>query len=255
MDRRSSASRRFYEPCKKLSRAIFCAGWLGILCSYALTAQNKHQAGVMLQALEYDSCHYDCQPFDRPEYFFCIQVGNEVLIARRKADWVWMYDTSKLLSFSGKEVSLRWDDQSIWLVRTDSKEIRLHRDYSEDLFDRNECTAEIHKHWLHNFDSVRRPDSVPGEAVLIPRVGGTFFGGLDKLHFWIRCSYDEGANLDVCETWDPKGKKSREIRYLDSAGQPVLAGDLIVDPMTTRIESEIHLKNGRVLKEVFQKLQ
>jgi len=49
---------------------------------------------------------------------------------------------------------------------------------------------------------------------------------------------------------DEKGTKYKELKCVDSTGKPVLPADLIIDPLTTKLDHEIHLKNGTVLKAV-----
>jgi hypothetical protein len=48
--------------------------------------------------------------------------------------------------------------------------------------------------------------------------------------------------------WDEKGIKYKELKCVDSSGKPVLPADLVVDPLTTQVDYEIHLKNGAILK-------
>jgi hypothetical protein len=49
--------------------------------------------------------------------------------------------------------------------------------------------------------------------------------------------------------WDEKGAKYKELKCVSSSDKPVLLVDLVVDPLTTKFDYEIHLKNGTVLKE------
>lgn len=218
-----------------------------LACSSILAREHKYQDAVMIDAAEYDWCHHDCAPFDRPTFFFCFQVSDQVLVGSRKADWAWMYDSSQMLSFRGKQVSIRFDDDSIWIIRTDTKDMHLRRDYSQDVFERPECTAEVHRHWLREFEKIKRPGAVPPEAVLIPQGARPFFKS-EGPHFWVSCSFDSQANWDLCERWDEKGIKYKELKCVNSSNKPVVPADLVVDPLTTKVDYEIHLKNGTVLK-------
>lgn len=200
----------------------------------------------MIDTGEYDWCHYDCAPFDRPTLFFCVQVGSEILIGSRSADWIWAYDSSKMFAFKGKTVSVRFDHDSMWIVRTDGKDMHLSQDYSRDVFASKECTAEVHRHWLRQFQDIRRPNTVPGYAVLIPQGSRPIFKS-EGPHFWVSCSFDSQSNWDVCELWDEKGVKYKATKCVDSSGKPIAPPDLVVDPLTTKFDYAIHLMNGSVL--------
>jgi hypothetical protein len=242
----------FALGCTDMLTKLSCHGALSIvvfalICSSTHAGQHKYQDGVMIDAAEYDWCHHDCAPFDRPTFFFCVQVADQVLIGSRKADWAWMYDSSQMLRFKGKRVSLHFDDDSIWVIRTDGKDMRLSRDYSQDVFARPECIAEVHRHWLQEVEKLKRPETIPSEAVLIPQGPRPFFKSVGP-HFWISCSFDSQANWDLCAMWDEKGNKYKELKCVNSSDRPVLPADLVVDPLTTQVDYEIHLKNGAILK-------
>jgi hypothetical protein len=204
---------------------------------------------LMIQATDYDWCHYDCAPFDRPTLFFCFNVDGHILIGSRKADWAWMYDSRQMFRFAGKPVALRHNDRSIWVVRTDQKEMQLEQNYSEDVFSDPSCTAEIHRHWLRDMNGIKRPSSVPPEAVLIPKGPHSLFR-TEGPHFWIACVFDSRASWNLCTMWDEKGINYRTLECVDGeTRRPVLDSDLVIDPLLTRTDYEVHLKNGIVLKD------
>ena len=147
-----------------LSVLLAAAGFLN-----AQDAVHERKPSLMIQATEYDWCHYDCAPFDRPTLFFCFNVDDHILIGSRKADWAWMYDSHQMFSFAGKPVALRHNDRSIWVVRTDEKEMQLEQNYSEDVFSDPSCTSEIHRHWIRDMADIKRPRSVAPEAALVPK--------------------------------------------------------------------------------------
>jgi hypothetical protein len=212
--------------------------------------ESGHQSAIMIDTAEYDWCHYDCAPFDRPTFFFCFQVADQILVGSRKADWIWMYDSSQMLRFKGKEVSVRFNADSIWIIRTDGKELQLTRDYSQDLFTRSECVAEVHRNWLSQFEKLKRPLTIPAEAVLIP-LGMRPLLKSEGPHFWVSCSLDPQANWDLCTEWDEKGHKYKELKFVSASDhKPILPTDLVIDPLTTRADYDIHLKNGTILQEL-----
>jgi hypothetical protein len=210
-------------------------------------SDHKYLEGVMLDAAEYDWCHHDCAPFDRPTFFFCVQVSDQILVGSHKADWVWMYDSWQMSRFKGKPVSVRFDSQSIWIVRTDGKDMHLDRDYSQDLYTPDECTAEVHRHWLAQFANIKRPETVPAEAVLVPQGLRPIFKSVAP-HFWVKCAFDPQKNQDACDRWDEKGHKYQKLECVNTSDQsPVQQIDLVIDPLTTKTDYELHLKNGIIL--------
>jgi len=217
-----------------------------MVLSTASGGERKYVEGLMLDGDTYDWCHYDCLPFDRPTFFFCVQADNQILIGSHKADWKWQYDSSQMLGQRGKQVSVRYDDRSIWIVRTDGKDMHLDRDYSQDIFTDPECTAEIHLRWLKALEPINRPAAIPPEAVLVPHRPLR----RPAPYFWITCRFESPALWDVCDTWDEKGRPFAQLEVVDSSPhRAVPQRDLIVDPLTTRMYDEIHLKNGDVLRD------
>jgi hypothetical protein len=211
--------------------------------------EPQYREGLMLDAAEYDSCHYDCAPFDRPTLFFCVEAGNQILVGSHKADWKWQYDSSQMLRLQGKQVSLRYNAGSIWLIRTDGKDMHLSRDYSQDVFANPECTAEVHRHWLKQLEPIKRPAAVPPEAVVVPQ-GPRSTLGRTAPHFWVMCRFDSQSLWDVCNTWDEKGGQLTRLECVDSSNhRAVLQNDLIVDQLTTQRYDEIHLRDGIVLRD------
>jgi hypothetical protein len=221
--------------------------------SAARADENRYQHGIMIDTGEYDWCHYDCAPFDRPTLYFCVQVADQILIGSRKVDWVWMYDSSKMLRLKGQPISFRYDEHSMWIIRTDGKDMQLGQDYSRDEFSRPECVGEVHRHWLLQFQHVKRPDIVPPEAVLVPLGPRPLFKRLGP-HFWVSCTFSANTNPDVCTTWNETGTKYRELECVNSVDrQPVFSDDLVIDPLTTQADYQIHLINGTVLDAVIPK--
>lgn len=193
--------------------AILACGSIGLT---ARPKAHKYRQGIMIDTGEYDWCHHDCAPFDRPTYFFCVRVGDKTLVGSRPADWFWMYDSSQMFRFKGQPISIRYDDRWMWIVRTDGKDMRLSQDYSRNVFSRSECVAEIHRHWLRQFGQVKRPSTVPAEAVLVPLGPHSLFKSVGR-HFWVSCVFKSYPNRDVCTEWDETGVKYGEHEYINSA--------------------------------------
>ena len=126
--------------------------------------------------------------------------------------------------------------------------MRLNQDYSRDVFRRPECVAEVHRHWLQQVAQVKRPDTVPSEAVLVPTGPRSFFKSVGP-HFWVSCAFNTKTNQDACTTWDEAGVKYRELECVNSANrQPIDQPNLVIDPLTTQTDYQIHLTNGAILE-------
>jgi hypothetical protein len=210
---------------------------------------RRYRSGLLIDTGEYDWCHYDCAPFDRPILFFCLQVDDQILVGRRHADWIWAYDSSKMFAYKGKPVQVRFNQKSIWMIRTDGKDMRLGRGDLLDVFSNPKCTAEVHRSWLSKIGHVTRPQTVPSSAVLIPE-GPTSILKSQGPHFWARCSFDVGSNSDICKLWDDKGFGYKTAKYVAPLGKALPDPALVIDPLTTKFDYEIHLKDGFVLHRV-----
>lgn len=162
-----------------------------------------------------------------------------------------MYDSSRMLG-RNRPVSLRYDDHSIWIIRTDGKEMHLKTDYSHDVFGNPECTAAVHRRWLKELESVDRPKAVPAGAVLVPqgeRPPIPLFYRTGP-YFWVTCKLEAAKGWDLCERWDEKGASLGRLEAVNAENHmAVLPNDLVIDPLTTRVYYEIHLRNGVVLKD------
>ena len=198
----------------------------------------------MLGTASYDPCHGDCAPFDRQVNLFCVKVGERILIGSRKADWRWRYDATKMFEFVGKQVSLRYDDHSIWLVRTDGKDLFLDRRVSYDRFADPRCSAATRSQWLSLIGSPPRPASVPTDAVIVPQG--------DQDFRWMKCTYDSLADADRCVIWSSGGFEEDRLHPGEwgdkTDGKAVPPDRLLIDPLSTLDHFEIHLKDGTILK-------
>jgi len=177
----------------------------------------------------------------QPTIFACKR-ADQIFIGSRKTDW----------DVGLGAVRLRFDVHSIWVVRTDGKEMHLARDYSQDVFRRPECTAEVHRHWMRQFEGITRPSTVPPEAVRVPMGPAPLLPLFSRTgpHFWVSCRFDPQSNWDVCDIWGEKGVKYHPLECVNVEDhRAVVQKDLVVDPLTTKMYDEIHLQNGVVLKD------
>jgi hypothetical protein len=174
--------------------------------------------------------------------FFCVQSGDSVLIGSRKADWFWGYDSSRMFAFKGKPISVRFDRRSMWMVRTDGKELHLTQNYTRDVFQNGSCVAEVRRHWLARLGQVKRPTGVPGSAILVPTS--------DSTYFWVDCSLDPASRWDLCSVWDSQGTKYKSVECVNSQDKkPVPQAALIIDPLHTTNDNQFVLKDGTVLTD------
>lgn len=215
---------------------------VGLVSACAHASQHKYQQGTLIEGAIYDWCHYDCQPFDSPTLYFCVQVDNRVLVGSGGTGWRWAYDNTKMLAFKGKPISVRYSDHSIWIVRTDGKEMHLKQNYSRNVFRNAACAAEIHVHWLNHLKNTTRPNGVPSQAILVPQS--------DKSYFYVDCTFDSKSNWDLCSLWDEKGRMYGQQECVSrETHRGVVQSALTIDPLTTTSDYEFHLKNGVVLAD------
>src|SRR3569833_4123743 len=98
---------------------------LAALCPVAKGSPPDHRQAVLIEGREYDPCHGDCFPLDRPTLYFCLQVGDQIVVGSRGADPVWLYDSAKLFALVEQSISIRVDSHSLWITRPDKKELHL----------------------------------------------------------------------------------------------------------------------------------
>jgi hypothetical protein len=203
-------------------------------------SRSSYQSGELLEAVNYDWCHYDCGPFNTESMYICVQADGKILVGERKMGRDWREYYHQLSANQGKPIPVRYDDHSIWVMTSDSKEVHFDQGYEGDLFHTRACTAEIHRHMLKSLGDVKRPASVPTDAVLIPE-GGRFFW---HYYLWVRCSLDATENDDICTYWDKGGHKDYDDHVVsDKDRRPVPDADLKIDAYTTR-HNEVRLQNG-----------
>lgn len=233
----------------KLAAWIACLSAIVVISFSAHAQPERYQKGLLVDTGEYDWCHHDCGPFDRPTYFFCVEVNGQTLVGGRDADWVWAYDSSRMFAFKGKAVSLRYNSDSIWILRPDGKEMRLNRDRLQDAFASPKCTSAVHQHWLQNIGQVARPAGVSASAVFVPEGPPSLFRPQGP-HFWVTCVLAANAKWDICDVWNENGSKFREMKCTGPNGVPLSSSVLIIDPLTTKFRYEFQLTNGQMLHDI-----
>jgi hypothetical protein len=204
---------------------------------------DDYHAGLLLESTTYDWCHGDCGPFTTESALVCVQVEGKTLVGERNLDHDWREYYSQLSVTQGKPIQIRYDNQSVWLMLADAKQVHFNQRYDLDQMKTPACTAEIHRHMLQTLGDVKRPASVPPDAVLIPE-GGRFFW---HYYLWVRCSVDEAEQDNICTYWDKTGRKGYESHVVSEKDhRPVSQDELQVDAYTTR-HNEVRLKNGTAL--------
>ncbi len=223
-----------------LMLALLGISWLLLLRSVATAAEEAKESGILVEAVEFDACHYDCAPFTRPSLIYCVQSGDRILIGARKASRT--QSSSDMLEYQGKPVLVRYDNGSLWIVRPDHTEMHLSRGYGVDVFHNPVCTAEIHRLWLGHIGNAARPAPVSSKAVLVPESSHSYF--------WVSCAFIPASNWDACSVWDSEGKKYAVREVVNRRDRrPVLEPDLQIDPLTTTNDYEFRLKNGVTLAD------
>jgi hypothetical protein len=218
---------------------------LSLFPTSLLSSSSAHdpQTGTLVEIMNYDPCNGDCSPFTTASTLICVQVDGKTLIGERKLHSDWREYYFELSKRQGTAIPIRYDDGSIWLVTAPGKQIRFNEKYDQDVMRAPACTAEIHRHWLKSLGDVKRPASVPDDAILIPQ-GGDF-----SVHYytWVRCTVDQAENDDVCTYWDKNGRKDHDDYVVGNKDRrAVPAADLNIDPYTSR-QNEVHLNDGTAL--------
>jgi hypothetical protein len=204
---------------------------------------DDYHAGLLLESTTYDWCHGDCGPFTTESALVCVQVESKTLVGERNLDHDWREYYSQLGATQGKPIQIHYDNRSVWLMLADAKQVHFNQRYDLDQMKTPACTAEIHRHMLQSLGDVKRPASVPPDAVLIPE-GGRFFW---HYYSWVRCSVDEANQDNICTYWDKTGRKDYEDHVVSVRDhRPVSEDDLQVDAYTTR-HNEVRLRNGTAL--------
>jgi len=207
------------------------------------TLPADYQTGLLLEATTYDWCHADCGPFTTESALICVQVEGKTLIGERNLDHDWRDYYPQLQATQGKSIPVRYDNRSVWLRLADAKQVHFSQRYDLDQVKTPACTAEIHRHMLRSLGDVKRPATVPADAILIPE-GVRFFW---HYYSWVRCSFDGAEHDNICTYWDKAGHKDYESHVVSEKDhRPVSQNDLQVDAYTTR-HNEVRLKNGIAL--------
>jgi hypothetical protein len=222
--------------------------WLGFcivlfLGSSLGTSPADYQAGLLLESTTYDWCHHDCAPFTTESALICVQVEGKTLVGERNLDHDWREYFSQLNDSQGKTIRVRYDNRSLWLMLAQTKQVQFNQRYDLDQMKTPACTAEIHRHMLRSLSDVKKPATVPADAILIPE-GGRFFW---RYYSWVRCSVDEAEQDNICTYFDKTGRKDYESHVVNEKDhRPVNQDDLQVDAYTTR-RNEVRLRNGIAL--------
>ncbi len=92
-------------------------------------AETKYRDAVLLQYadFEYGSSHRS---------YLCVSVRNPDRLVMGYAKRLhWHYHPSKMKPLVGKAVRVRFDDESLWIIRTDGRALKLKQDYLTRAFE------------------------------------------------------------------------------------------------------------------------
>ena len=101
---------------------------------------TRYEHAKFVEYSTYSPCHYDCQPLNIVYFNFCFRMEKQVLIGTTYA-WKWEYDPAQMAPLQGRDLSVRFNDHDIWVVRTDGKELRLKRLTSSTHFNNADCNS------------------------------------------------------------------------------------------------------------------
>ena len=206
-------------------------------------ARGTFVSAMLVESHEYSSCDYLCAPFNNPTTAYCIQVGNDVLVGHR-GTILGEDDRPSMRDLAGKEVTVRFNEQSIWIKRGDRGPLKIARGSTSEHFKTLPCIREVHREKLALAANLQRPDNVPPPAVLLPDKQST----AHPLFLWLDCAMSPDQETINCRKWSQKGESYGIDRYCarTTEGTPV-SQDFEIDQIASR-EQMLVLKSGAALQ-------
>lgn len=123
-----------------MNRALICL-FLVFLASAPVGAKKKPQPGPATQVVLLDHAEYLCNNclFGMSDYYFCFDVNSKILIGHEKIRTQTRKKAPEgLLGERGQTVSIRYDNDYIWIPGPKGKDQRLTQDYNRNLFTFNQ---------------------------------------------------------------------------------------------------------------------
>jgi hypothetical protein len=224
----------FMVPTRRLF--IFVGLFLGL--SAICLAQGPNQA-TLVEADKDSLCYADCPIIPLPNiygvYYYCFQVGSEVLIGEHQ---IWEIGLKRLADLKGQAVPVRYDKAKIWVTLPNGWKVYLSQSYWEHPFKNPTCRhASTMRSLEHGYT---RPQPVPGSPAQPVMRGQLVFG-------WALCNstlYDGTVN---CQVWDLQGMVRQKGLYekvgATAAGQDANQMARLVDAFDL-----IRLKDGSTFR-------
>ncbi len=203
---------------------------------------------TLLEAVEYEPCDYYCGPLNHPRTAYCVYVEGQVLVGER-AGLLWFGETEvdSMRNLAGKQITARFDQNSIWIGDNRRRLIKIKRESSFEQFKDTRCLVEVHKPKLAIAARAERPPGLPVDA--FPLAGAQEGDFQNRSVFkWFSCAMSPDLTTIDCRMWFPKGTWAGVDRYcartVDGASVP---RDFRIDRLASR-ERKLILTSGAILQ-------
>jgi hypothetical protein len=217
-----------------------------VIC-LAANPKEQYQTAKLVEAVEWEPCDYYCYMFNHPATEYCFQVNGQALVGERRGFlWLGESDDESMRSFAGKEVSIRYDTNTIWIERIGHSPLKIKRGSIFEGFKDNGCLIEVHKPKLVLAAASKRPANVPADAFAIAgKQTGDFQS--QTVFLWFECKMSKDADTIDCKKWFPRGTPVGVDRYCARTTQgDAVPADFEIDWLASR-QGRIVLKRGGVL--------
>jgi len=212
-------------------------GFAQLFSVTALGQEQRTDSFLLVEAWKYSHCS-DCPPWPTPDdYMFCFTSQQAVVIGRRSS-WAFGFHGDELVGLQGRSLTLRYDNDHIWVSLPSGGETRLNQHYASASFRDHSCNSEVAHRIISNSRNLKRPSGAHPAAVPVVHDG--------ILQWWDYCSADSGGKIR-CTIWTESGGVLDDGFFLPSEkSQKVSAADLVIDQYESEYDF-IRLRNGVTL--------
>jgi hypothetical protein len=215
-------------------------------CAFHSSAQsqkNHSTTAVLLEAIEYSHCDFDCAPFNHPTTAYCFRAGDGVMVGERESI-LGETDTDSGRNLVGNDVTIRIDGSSVWLSRLNRPALRIKRGSLFEGFKECRCIIEVHKLKLALASKFPRPNNIPTDAFAL---SGLIDGDEKPPFRWFSCAMSPDSTTISCRKWSRSGQPRGVDHYCARTilGEPVLAS-FQIDQLLSR-DGAIILTSGQNL--------
>ena len=202
---------------------------------------KEFAAATLVEAADYTPCGDGCPAFVYPTSAFCFREGDQIVIGEGHS-YLHGEKFSAMEDFAGKQLQLRFNRRSLWVMTLDSAVVKLSRGSQYQNFKDAGCIRAVHEPIVAAANAQKRPPKLPADAFPLASSNYT-----DR-YFWYQCALDADKTEIVCQTWYPNGDPHGK----DFFCARTLAGDAVgavatLDPLLSQT-GRVVLKSGDVVR-------